>query len=154
MTLSPITTTQPARTPTSLSSETSVPAGTGRDGDGRASSQHQRPPRRAVAKQPPPAVALLSPCSRLSLCVLLIGWQEASFPSDWPRRCGRNEAEAAAMSRFGGRLREYPQLSIDRFDHDNLRARAYFLSHCHKGEPPLLPAHLYGISPTLRPSPP
>ncbi|POI23113.1 hypothetical protein CIB84_013139 [Bambusicola thoracicus] len=36
------------------------------------------------------------------------------------------------MSRFGGRLREYPQLSIDRFDHDNLRARAYFLSHCHK----------------------
>ncbi|XP_068526080.1 protein artemis isoform X2 [Anas acuta] len=36
------------------------------------------------------------------------------------------------MSRFGGRLREYPALSIDRFDRDNLRARAYFLSHCHK----------------------
>lgn len=44
------------------------------------------------------------------------------------------EEEAAAMSRFGGRLREYPALSIDRFDRDNLRARAYFLSHCHKGE--------------------
>ncbi|XP_042648283.1 protein artemis isoform X2 [Tyto alba] len=36
------------------------------------------------------------------------------------------------MSRFGGRVREYPAVSIDRFDHDNLRARAYFLSHCHK----------------------
>lgn len=39
------------------------------------------------------------------------------------------------MSRFGGRLREYPAVSIDRFDRHNLRARAYFLSHCHKGEP-------------------
>lgn len=39
------------------------------------------------------------------------------------------------MSRFGGRVREYPSVSIDRFDRDNLRARAYFLSHCHKGEP-------------------
>ncbi|XP_027535296.1 protein artemis isoform X1 [Neopelma chrysocephalum] len=36
------------------------------------------------------------------------------------------------MSRFGGRMREYPALSIDRFDHHNLRARAFFLSHCHK----------------------
>ncbi|XP_063164285.1 protein artemis [Candoia aspera] len=36
------------------------------------------------------------------------------------------------MSRFGGVMREYPLLSIDRFDRENLRARAYFLSHCHK----------------------
>ncbi|XP_051490460.1 protein artemis isoform X2 [Apus apus] len=36
------------------------------------------------------------------------------------------------MSRFGGRVREYPGVSIDRFDRGNLRARAYFLSHCHK----------------------
>ncbi|XP_067173034.1 protein artemis [Apteryx mantelli] len=36
------------------------------------------------------------------------------------------------MSRFGGRVREYPWVSIDRFDRHNLRARAYFLSHCHK----------------------
>ncbi|XP_019399210.1 PREDICTED: protein artemis isoform X1 [Crocodylus porosus] len=36
------------------------------------------------------------------------------------------------MSSFGGRTREYPWVSIDRFDRDNLRARAYFLSHCHK----------------------
>ncbi|XP_058719669.1 protein artemis-like isoform X1 [Poecile atricapillus] len=36
------------------------------------------------------------------------------------------------MSRFGGRTREYPAVSIDRFDRDNLRARAFFLSHCHK----------------------
>uniref|UniRef100_A0A8C5THD6 Protein artemis n=1 Tax=Malurus cyaneus samueli TaxID=2593467 RepID=A0A8C5THD6_9PASS len=40
------------------------------------------------------------------------------------------------MSRFGGRTREYPAVSIDRFDRDNLRARAFFLSHCHKGEGP------------------
>lgn len=38
------------------------------------------------------------------------------------------------MSSFGGRMREYPALSLDRFDRENLRARAYFLSHCHKGE--------------------
>ncbi|XP_009898620.1 protein artemis [Dryobates pubescens] len=36
------------------------------------------------------------------------------------------------MSRFEGRVREYPVVSIDRFDRHNLRARAYFLSHCHK----------------------
>ncbi|XP_070611061.1 protein artemis isoform X2 [Erythrolamprus reginae] len=36
------------------------------------------------------------------------------------------------MSSFGGVMREYPHLSIDRFDRENLRARAYFLSHCHK----------------------
>ncbi|XP_062990357.1 protein artemis [Elgaria multicarinata webbii] len=36
------------------------------------------------------------------------------------------------MSSFGGRMREYPHLSIDCFDRENLRARAYFLSHCHK----------------------
>ncbi|OXB58550.1 hypothetical protein ASZ78_007089 [Callipepla squamata] len=48
------------------------------------------------------------------------------------------------MSRFGGRLREYPRLSIDRFDRDNLRARAYFLSHCHKD-------HMKGLrAPALR----
>uniref|UniRef100_A0A8D2KY93 DNA cross-link repair 1C n=1 Tax=Varanus komodoensis TaxID=61221 RepID=A0A8D2KY93_VARKO len=38
------------------------------------------------------------------------------------------------MSSFGGTMREYPHCSIDRFDHENLQARAYFLSHCHKGE--------------------
>lgn len=47
----------------------------------------------------------------------------------------RRAVPFAAMSRFGGRVREYPAVSIDRFDRDNLRARAYFLSHCHKGEP-------------------
>ncbi|XP_066489591.1 protein artemis isoform X1 [Tiliqua scincoides] len=36
------------------------------------------------------------------------------------------------MSSFGGRMREYPALSVDRFDRENLRARAFFLSHCHK----------------------
>ncbi|KAM9581593.1 protein artemis isoform 1-T1 [Guaruba guarouba] len=48
------------------------------------------------------------------------------------------------MSRFGGRVREYPAVSIDRFDHDNLLARAYFLSHCHKD-------HMKGLrAPALR----
>ncbi|KAJ6666405.1 hypothetical protein lerEdw1_000678 [Lerista edwardsae] len=36
------------------------------------------------------------------------------------------------MSSFGGQMREYPALSLDRFDRENLLARAYFLSHCHK----------------------
>uniref|UniRef100_A0A670ZMB9 Protein artemis n=1 Tax=Pseudonaja textilis TaxID=8673 RepID=A0A670ZMB9_PSETE len=36
------------------------------------------------------------------------------------------------MSIFGGVMEEYPHLSIDRFDRENLRAWAYFLSHCHK----------------------
>ncbi|XP_055970599.1 protein artemis [Sorex fumeus] len=36
------------------------------------------------------------------------------------------------MSSFGGQMAEYPTISIDRFDRENLRARAYFLSHCHK----------------------
>ncbi|KAI1888172.1 hypothetical protein AGOR_G00182290 [Albula goreensis] len=36
------------------------------------------------------------------------------------------------MSSFGGRMKEYPTISLDRFDRDNLHARAYFLSHCHK----------------------
>uniref|UniRef100_A0A672HT56 Protein artemis n=1 Tax=Salarias fasciatus TaxID=181472 RepID=A0A672HT56_SALFA len=40
------------------------------------------------------------------------------------------------MSSFAGRMKEYPTVSVDRFDRENLHARAYFLSHCHKGEPP------------------
>ncbi|XP_053107355.1 protein artemis isoform X2 [Hemicordylus capensis] len=48
------------------------------------------------------------------------------------------------MSSFAGRMREYPNLSIDRFDRDNLRARAYFLSHCHKD-------HMIGLrAPSLK----
>lgn len=29
-------------------------------------------------------------------------------------------------------MKEYPTVSLDRFDRENLHARAYFLSHCHK----------------------
>ncbi|XP_026638839.1 protein artemis isoform X2 [Microtus ochrogaster] len=36
------------------------------------------------------------------------------------------------MSSFQGQMVEYPTISIDRFDRENLKARAYFLSHCHK----------------------
>ncbi|XP_030072422.1 protein artemis [Microcaecilia unicolor] len=36
------------------------------------------------------------------------------------------------MSSFEGRMKEYPTISIDRFDRENLVAKAYFLSHCHK----------------------
>lgn len=43
-------------------------------------------------------------------------------------------ALASAMSSFQGQMAEYPNISIDRFDRENLKARAYFLSHCHKGE--------------------
>ncbi|KAM8907950.1 protein artemis isoform 2-T2 [Spinachia spinachia] len=36
------------------------------------------------------------------------------------------------MSTFAGRMKEYPTVSLDRFDRENLYSRAYFLSHCHK----------------------
>ncbi|KAK3544580.1 hypothetical protein QTP86_017660 [Hemibagrus guttatus] len=36
------------------------------------------------------------------------------------------------MSSFPGRMKEYPTISVDRFDRENLHAKAYFLSHCHK----------------------
>lgn len=36
------------------------------------------------------------------------------------------------MSSFAGRMKEYPSISLDRFDRENIHARAYFLSHCHK----------------------
>ncbi|XP_067247642.1 protein artemis [Chanodichthys erythropterus] len=36
------------------------------------------------------------------------------------------------MSSFAGRMKEYSTISLDRFDKENLHARAYFLSHCHK----------------------
>ncbi|XP_006872677.1 PREDICTED: protein artemis [Chrysochloris asiatica] len=48
------------------------------------------------------------------------------------------------MSSFGGQMAEYPTISIDRFDRENLRARAYFLSHCHKD-------HMKGLrAPTMK----
>ncbi|XP_032221316.2 protein artemis isoform X2 [Nematostella vectensis] len=36
------------------------------------------------------------------------------------------------MSCFRGKLLEYPQVSIDCFDNENLDSYAYFLSHCHR----------------------
>uniref|UniRef100_A0A3B3ZM86 Protein artemis n=1 Tax=Periophthalmus magnuspinnatus TaxID=409849 RepID=A0A3B3ZM86_9GOBI len=36
------------------------------------------------------------------------------------------------MSSFAGRMKEYSNISLDRFDRENIHARAYFLSHCHK----------------------
>ncbi|XP_053428468.1 protein artemis isoform X2 [Nycticebus coucang] len=48
------------------------------------------------------------------------------------------------MSSFGGQMAEYPTISIDRFDRENLKAHAYFLSHCHKD-------HMKGLrAPTLK----
>lgn len=35
------------------------------------------------------------------------------------------------MSTFNGKLKEFPNISIDRFDDDNLESKVFFLSHCH-----------------------
>uniref|UniRef100_UPI00358F571B protein artemis n=1 Tax=Myxine glutinosa TaxID=7769 RepID=UPI00358F571B len=35
------------------------------------------------------------------------------------------------MSYFSGKLVEYPEFSLDRFDEKNVEAQAFFLSHCH-----------------------
>ena len=37
------------------------------------------------------------------------------------------------MSSFTGKFREYPAISADNFEKENLDSVAFFLSHCHKG---------------------
>lgn len=61
------------------------------------------------------------------------GWRRLGLPL-LPRLGASPAGLADAMSCFEGQMAEYPTISIDRFDRENLRARAYFLSHCHKGE--------------------
>jgi DNA cross-link repair 1C protein len=41
--------------------------------------------------------------------------------------------EKCTMSCFKGRMREYRNISIDRFDGENLKSTAFFLSHVHSG---------------------
>lgn len=36
------------------------------------------------------------------------------------------------MSTFSGRIPELPFVSVDRFDGENRKSAAFFLSHCHK----------------------
>lgn len=38
------------------------------------------------------------------------------------------------MSSFGGTMREYLDVSLDRFDGENLESTVYFLSHKHEGK--------------------
>lgn len=35
------------------------------------------------------------------------------------------------MSTFTGKINEFPCISVDRFDNDNLTSALFFLSHCH-----------------------
>lgn len=35
------------------------------------------------------------------------------------------------MSTFAGIMKEFPCISVDRFDNDNLQSKIFFLSHCH-----------------------
>ena len=39
------------------------------------------------------------------------------------------------MSSFPGICREFPGVSMDRFDRQNLRSSVFLLSHCHEGAP-------------------
>lgn len=43
------------------------------------------------------------------------------------------------MSSFSGKIKEFPQISVDRFDGRNLASTAYFLSHAHSD-------HMIGLS--------
>ncbi|CAL4168996.1 unnamed protein product, partial [Meganyctiphanes norvegica] len=43
------------------------------------------------------------------------------------------------MSSFSGKIKEFPQISVDRFDGRNLASTAYFLSHAHSD-------HMVGLS--------
>ncbi|KAK2547496.1 Protein artemis [Acropora cervicornis] len=38
------------------------------------------------------------------------------------------------MSSFTGKFKEYPMISADNFEKENLSSLAFFLSHCHKGK--------------------
>ena len=69
---------------------------------------------------------------------------------------GKSESvDKGVMSCFSGKMVEYPQFSIDRFDEKNVEAGAFFLSHCHAGNVRLprlsfsVRAFLY--SPTFKP---
>lgn len=35
------------------------------------------------------------------------------------------------MSTFAGIMNEFPFISVDRFDNENLHSKLFFLSHCH-----------------------
>ena len=43
------------------------------------------------------------------------------------------------MSEFAGPVSEFPGISIDRFNGENLKSTVYFLSHCHTG-------HMVGLN--------
>lgn len=43
------------------------------------------------------------------------------------------------MSTFGGIMTEFPFISVDRFDNDNVDSQLFFLSHCHMD-------HMVGLS--------
>lgn len=47
------------------------------------------------------------------------------------------------MSCFPGRMKEYNEVSLDRFDAENLQSTVYFLSHKHEGLPNF---HLLSLS--------
>lgn len=43
------------------------------------------------------------------------------------------------MSTFTGLMNEFPSISVDRFDNENLNSTIFFLSHCHTD-------HMVGLS--------
>lgn len=43
------------------------------------------------------------------------------------------------MSTFAGIMNEFPLISVDRFDNENLDSKLFFLSHCHMD-------HMVGLS--------
>lgn len=64
-----------------------------------------------------------------------MGGPRSSADDVWSRVKVRSEA----MSSFSGKIKEFPQISVDRFDGRNLASTAYFLSHAHSD-------HMIGLS--------
>lgn len=60
-------------------------------------------------------------------------WRLCTYLREANYRCTGETSGVDKMSSFTGKFREYPTISADNFEKENLSSLAFFLSHCHKG---------------------